>query len=193
MNLSATGLLAKATALLENCGYTAPQIKTGDWNTATSRLFEDKYGVVGLVVFPTCRDLLDSWIGRQESLVLLMSRYLLASEGKAWDGYLVLLTPASAPSERSTIESIRYDTSRVRKLVATGDELSTDADVERVLRPLMPMTPQTGVTDASSILELVPRLLTTFSIPETVSEELVSAFRTRSPLMDAIHKARTGS
>lgn len=193
MNLSATGLLAKATDLLENCGYTAPQIKTGDWNTATSRLFEDKYGVVGLVVFPTCRELLDSWIGRQESLVLLMSQYLLASEGKAWDGYLVLLTPASAPSERSTIEAIRYDTSRVRKLVATGDELSTDADVERILRPLMPMAPQTGMTDGSSILELVPRLLTTFSIPETVSEEFVAAFRARSPLMDAIHKARTDS
>jgi hypothetical protein len=193
VNLSATGLLAKATDLLESCGYAAPQIETSDWDTATSRLFEDKYGVVGLVVFPTCRELLDSWIDRQQSLVLLMSRFLLTSEGKAWDGYLVLLTPASAPSERSTIEAIRYDTSRVRKLVATGDELSTDADVERVLRPLMPMTPQTGVSDSGSVLELVPRLLTTFSIPDTVSEELVSAFRTRSPLMDAIHKARTGS
>lgn len=185
-----TGLLAKATSLLTDAGYVAVTAKHADWSTQTSRVFEDKYNIVGLVVFPTCHELLASWLKLQESLVHFISRHVMATEGKAWDGYLVLLTPATVPSERIAVESIRYDTARLRKLVATGEELSSDSDVERVLRPLLPMPPSTGVTTSDSILSLLPSLLSEHQIPTQVTEELVAAFTARTSLMEGVHRAR---
>ena len=185
-----TGLLAKASSLLTDAGYVAVTAKHADWATQTNRVYEDKYNIVGLVVFSTCNELLSNWVKLQESLVNLISRHVMATEGKAWDGYLVLLTPASAPSERTAIDAIRYDTSRLRKLVATGEELMADADVERVLRPLLPMPPMAGLAAMNSILTLLPALLAEQGIPTKVSEQLITSFTERAPLMEGVHLAR---
>jgi hypothetical protein len=184
-----TGLLAKASSLLTDAGYVIATAKAPEWSTQTSRVFEDRYNVVGLVVFPTCNELLSSWLKLQESLVQLISRHVMATEGKAWDGYLVLLTPATAPSERLKVDSIRHDTARLRKLVATGEELESDSEVERVLRPLLPMYPVNGVVEADSILSLLPSLLAEHGISTNVTDELVTSFRARTPLMEGIHRA----
>lgn len=185
-----TGLFAKASSLLTDAGYVAVTAKHADWATQNTRVYEDKYNIVGLAVFSTCTELLMAWVKHQESLVNLISRHVMATEGKAWDGYLVLLTPASAPSERAAIDAIRYDTSRLRKLVATGDELSSDADVERVLRPLLPMPVMTGLAAMNSILTLLPALLTEQGIPTQVGQQVVTSFTERTPLMEGVHLAR---
>lgn len=185
-----TGLLSAAVGVLTDSGYRLVTGKSSDWETASSRLFEDAYSVVGVAVFATCRELLRRWPELQESLVDVISRHVMATEGKAWDGYLALLTPAVAPSERAAIEAIRYDTARLRKLVATGDDLTVETDVERILRPLLPMTAGDGEVGDDAALLLLPTLLADHGIDESVSRSLIEAFTRHTPLMEALHETR---
>ena len=104
----------------------------GNWPTKNVRLFEDAYSIVALLVFDTWTELSGTWIEAQTALIELMSKHVLSWEAKAWDGYLVLLTLALvAPNETLEPTQIRYDTHRVRKILATGDELKRLPDVER--------------------------------------------------------------
>lgn len=185
-----TDLIATASAILKGGGYR--QITTGfpEWDTPTSRLFEDEYNVVGVVVFATCGDLIREWADRQGALVDLISGYVGKSESKSWDGYLVLLTPALAPSEEGEIERVRYNTTRLRKLVATGDDLQHPTDVERVLRSLLPLGPERVEVNRSSALDLLPRLLSAEGIDPEVTRILVDAFREQMPLMEQLHERR---
>ena len=77
-------------------------------------------------------------------------------EGKSWDGYLVLLTPSVASSESAGLEAVRYNTTRLRKLVATGDDLQSPTDVERVLRRLLPLSQESANLSQESALEPPP-------------------------------------
>lgn len=187
---TATGLLAKATAELKGGGYSLVSRKGDDWSANNARLFEDEYNIVGVVVFETCAELLASWPDQQEALVRLISHEVAVGEAKAGDGYLVLLTPGRAPSERERLKDVRYDMSRVRKLVATGEELDQDSDVERVLRPLMPLARTAKVPTNGSSLSVLPDLLSEHKIPKAVTQALIDAFQNEKPLMDAIDEAR---
>jgi hypothetical protein len=188
---TATGLLAKATAVLGDGGYRLIT-EVSDWASSTSRLFEDAYNIVGVVVFPTCGELLDSWPEQQESLVRLISQHVAANEGKAWDGYLVLLTPGSGPSERERLKAVQYDTTRLRKLVASGDDLASEGDVERVLRSLLPLAAPTVSLQHNSTLLLLPQLLAVEGIPEPITQAVVQAFSEQAPVMERLHEARRG-
>ncbi len=185
-----TGLIARATEILMQGGYRQITDAGGCWNTSTGRLFEDPYNVVGVVVLNTCSEILSSWPDLQESLVDVISRHVTAAEGKAWDGYLVLLTPGMAPSERAAIEGLRYDTSRLRKLVATGEDLSADAEVERVLRPLLPMKMGAVQLKQDSTLSMLPSLLKALNIPQPLTEALIKAYSDQASLMECLHEAR---
>src|ERR1039458_7653169 len=119
-------LLAAAAEVLQNHGYQPARPENlKDWTGSNARIFEDAYGIVAVVVHETWQDLLSHWIDAQAALVDLISARVGRSEPKSWEGYLVLLTPSvmEAGSE-SAAQAIRYDTSRVRKLVASGDEIS---------------------------------------------------------------------
>lgn len=187
---TATGLLAKATAELKSGGYRVVSEGGGAWGSGSSRLFEDAYNIVGIVVFETCGDLLDSWPDQQEALVKIISRDINESEAKAADGYLVLLTRGKAPSERERVKEVRYDMSRLRKLVATGEELDKDSDVERVLRPLMPLRPEEATPSSDSSLWVLPELLAEQRFPKPHTQALIDAFLNERPLMEALHEAR---
>ena len=114
--------------------------KLGGQATANARLYEDPYSVVSLIVYEAWSELASSWTDAQAELVELMSAYMTSADPKSWEGYLVLLTPGSASGDEvQSLSSIRYDISRVRKLVATGDELKQISDVERTLLPLLPL------------------------------------------------------
>jgi hypothetical protein len=183
-----TDLMASASAILKDAGYR--QVTNGfpEWNTPSSRLFEDEYNIVGLVVFATYEDLMRGWADRQGVLVDLISEYVGKSESKSWDGYLVLLTPAIAPSEQKNIEALRYNTTRLRKLVATGDDLKHPADVERVLKSLLPLSRERIEVSRSSALDLLPRLLATEGIDQQVTRRLIDAFKEQKPLMEQLHE-----
>jgi hypothetical protein len=159
-----------------------------DWDTPTSRLFEDEYGVVGIVVFDTCAELLRTWPDMQASLVEVISRHVGKEEAKSWDGYLVLLSPGIAPSETAAVDEVRYNTTRLRKLVATAGDLKDPTDVERVLRPLFPLPQERANIGQESALDLLPRLLAEQKISEGVTRALVEAFREQSPLLERLHQ-----
>lgn len=190
LGYTTTDLIAAASQVLVEGGYRQINGHFPEWNTPTSRLFEDEYSIVGVALFETCKELLQSWPDIQAVLVDVISRHVGVQESKSWDGYLVLLTPGLAPSEIDALETVRYDTTRLRKLVATGDDLKLPTDVERILRPLLPLRPETATVGQESALDLLPRLLTNQQIPEAVTRVIVNSFREQSALLEQLHRHR---
>jgi hypothetical protein len=190
VELSPTDLIAAASEVLADGGYYRIPSRFPEWDTPTSRLFEDEYNIVGIVVFDTCGELLRAWPDLQGSLVEVISRHVGLGESKSWDGYLVLMTSGQAPSESTEVEAVRYNTARLRKLVATGDELRSLVDVERVLRPLLPFGQERANLSQESAFDLLPRLLAAQGIPQKTTKVLVDAFREQSPLLERLHKQR---
>jgi hypothetical protein len=190
LGYTTTDLIAAASQVLLEGGYRQINGQFPEWGTPTSRLFEDEYSVVGIAIFETCKELLQTWPDAQAVLVDVISRHVGSQESKSWDGYLVLLTPGLAPSESAALEAVRYDTTRLRKLVATGDDLKLPTDVERVLRPLLPLRPERASLVQQSALDLLPRLLAVQQIPEEVTRVVVDAFRQQSPLLEQLHQQR---
>jgi hypothetical protein len=158
-SFTCTDLIATASQALLDGGYRRIPEKFAEWDTPTSRLFEDEYSVVGIVAFDTCSELLKSWPDLQGKLVDVISGHIGRQEAKSWDGYLVLLSPGLAPSNIQEIDIIRSNTTRLRKIVATGDDLRTATDVERTLRPLLPFGYEHSNVTQGSVLELLPNLL----------------------------------
>lgn len=189
---TSTDLIAAASQALTNGGYQLVARRFENWDTPTSRLFEDEYNVVGVVIFDTCGELLRAWPDLQGSLVDVISSQVGREEGKSWDGYLVLLTPGVAPSEDTAVETLRYNITRLRKLVATGDDLQSPTDVERVLRPLLPLAQERASVSQGSALDLLPKLLADQGIPKETTQLIVDAFRDHSPLLERLHQHRGG-
>jgi len=188
--LTPTGLIAVASSVLEAGGYQIIREGFPEWNTTSTRLFEDKYNVVGIAVFTTISDLLSSWADLQGALVDAISRHVGQVEGKSWDGYLVLLTTSISPSSDVEIEDLRYNTTRLRKLVATGEDISSAQDVERLLRSLLPLRSEHGSIGVGSILDLLPGLLAEQEINKKTTEILVKSFIEHGPLMEELHRHR---
>ena len=184
---TATDMIASASQVLTAGGYQQIVGRFPQWETPTSRLFEDPYNVVGIVVFDTCSELIRAWAELQDSLVTVISKYVGQGEGKSWDGYLVLLTPGFAPLESADIESVRYNTTRLRKLVATGDDLPDLLAVDRVLRSLLPIGKEQTQLKQESSLDLLPELLSKQGIPKEITRIIVDAFRDQSPLLEKLH------
>lgn len=180
-------LLAAASDLLERHGY--HRITDADSGTDGygGRYYEDEYGVVSVVVYETWSNLLDSWPEDQSRLVRLMSEHMQKTDFKAWDGYLVVLSPGSPPLEqRSAVEEIRYDVTRVRKLIAVGSELRNLNDVERTLLPLLPIEGLESDADELSALDMLPDLLSSRGIDPTVTAAIVDAFREQQSLLERL-------
>lgn len=186
--MTPTDLIAAATDVLEAGGYHAIREGFPEWNTTSTRLFEDKYNVVGFAVFTTIAELVRSWADLQGGLTDVISRHVGLTENKAWDGYLVLLTTAIAPSTDVGIEDIRADTRRLRKLVATGEDLVAPGDVERLLRSLLPLRDPRVSFGQDAALDLLPGLLAELGINESTTRVLVKSFIEQEPLMDALHR-----
>jgi hypothetical protein len=150
-------------------------------------VFEDPYSIVAIVVYDAWQDLLSTWQDTQGAFVELISRHLSSSEAKAWEGYLVLLTPAAPPPERrQAVAEIRRDTSRVRKLLATGEDIRAVADLEHTLLPLLPLQAAVQGEQQPSVLDLLPPLLELKGVPVADSHVLIRAFRDQQPLLEKL-------
>jgi len=79
---------------------------------------------------------------------------------------------------------------RVRKLVATGDDLVELGDVRRALLPLLPLDTTLGSSGSESAIDLIPELLAAKGTPERIGRALVDAFRQQDPLVEALDAAR---
>ncbi len=191
--LTVTQLLAAASNVLTTNGYAEAATTQGPVGpTRLSRVFEDAYGIVAVHGFDTWRQLAEQWHLAQGQLVDLISTHLRAPEPKAWEGYLVLLTPGSLPAGDSVmLNDIRNDTTRVRKLVVTGDELSTLDDVRGALLPLLPLSIEGPQASPVGLLELLPDLLEESGVSGAVTEVVVSAFVANESMLEQLHEFRT--
>lgn len=189
--LSPPTLLAEAGRVLEEADYRVERETGRVLSLPPDRalIAEDKYGVVVVVVYDTWRDLSHHWRDAQSAVVEALSARFLKLDPKAWEGYLLLLTSAFAVDGDSTVHDIRYDTSRIRKIVATGDDLQSLADVERALLPVLPLDPHIPSADeARSPLDELPRQLEEAGIQRELAEAALAAFRDRRPIVQALHE-----
>ena len=83
-------------------------------------------------------------------------------------------------------QAIRYDTSRVRKLVATGDELSQLSDIERALLPVLPIQSEIAPEAETSALDVLPEILAQKGVSAEAAKSLIRAFSKQESLMDCL-------
>lgn len=189
MQFTSTTLLAAAAELLTGSGFRSVASEASSaWGSSNARLFEDPYCLVAVVVFDTWTELLERWPDAQAVIVDIVSGRLGKSEPKSWDVYLVLLTPAFADTAAAReVNAIRYDTTRVRKLISTGEELRTLEDVRRTMLPLLPVNP-VSLDAARDILELLVDALVSRGIDRDDVTRIVSAFAKNEPLIPVLNR-----
>lgn len=190
MGLTPATILAEAARILVAARYHVDRDVTKlQLPSERALLAEDKYGVVAVVVFDTWADLAASWAPAQAAIVDALSSAYTRLDRKAWDGYLVMLTPALPDGTDITPQQIRYDTSRTRKLVATGDDLRSVSDVIRVLAPLLPLELDTAeLGESQPLLDELPGRLAEAGIPPDIAEVAVRAFREQRPIVEQLHQ-----
>ena len=183
-----TTLVAEASDILESAGFRAVDpANTGSWRATEARVYEDPYSIVCIAVYETWASLSSLWRDDQAGLVELISNHFARSEAKAWDGYLVLLTPSVvSQGARQEAVDIRKNTTHVRKLLAVGDELKRTDVVRRTLLPLLPLESQ-DVQRATNVLHTLPTLLASHGVEETVTQIAVKAFVEQRPIIETIH------
>ena len=183
-----TALVAQAADTLEGAGFrTVDPSATGDWRATATRVYEDPYSIVCIAVYETWADLSSLWLEDQATAVGLISENFVRTEPKAWDGYLVLLTPSTVPeAERSTAISIQRDTLYLRKLIADGDELQALGAVRRTLLPLLPIEEYEALKPRSVLDALLP-LLARHGVDEESATVAIEAFRSQRSIMEDLH------
>ena len=185
--LSPTVIIAAAREMLANNGFRiGSESGLTPLQPGRSLLAEDDYSVIALVAYDTWSELQAEWGNAQAELDTLLAKRLARSAPKAWDGYLVLFCGAPT-SDKGGVSAIERDTTRVRKIVATGEALRTTTDIIRVLDPFLPLTrPGTGA-EIPDVLATLPELLKT-EVPIAATEAVVNAFRTMEPPLERLHE-----
>lgn len=188
--LTSSQLLAAASEYLTAGGYSVAEVSAV--RPGSSRVFEDPFGIVSVNVYDTWSEMQTSWNEAQGLLVELMSTHLTRPEPKAWEGYLVLLCPTPVPvQDRNQVANLRYDTNRVRKLVATGDDLETLEDVRSALLPLLPLEVKPPSASGSGLLDRLPELLHDHGIEPSITRVVVDAFVANDSIVERLHAFRT--
>lgn len=189
--LTPSQLMAAATEFLLDGGYRPVAELAADAGDA--RIFEDPYGIVAVNIFETWGDLKRRWPEAQAALVELISAHLSRPEPKVWEGYLVLMCPTPIAAEDSDVlTTMRYDTNRVRKLVATGDEVETVGDVRSALLPLLPLDIEPPAGMRGGLLDRLPDLLSDHGIEQAVTRVVVEAFQSNASVLERLHEFRSG-
>lgn len=190
-SLSASSMIALASETLSMNGYRVVRDMTDMRKLGDQALLaEDAYSVISVVAFETWRQLEKDWAEAQADLVDLLARRLSRSAPKAWDGYLVLLC-AGEPSDRLEADRIERDTSRVRKIVATGGRLRTSTDVARVLDLLLPLELPSDLSAVEDVLDALPELMKK-TVDRSKLRIVVNAFRDGEPPLERLHESGGG-
>jgi hypothetical protein len=184
--LPTSSMVALASETLSANGYRVVRdmtdiVRVGD----QALLAEDAYNVVSVIAFETWQQLESEWLEAQADLVELLARRLTRSAPKAWDGYLVLLC-AGEPVDRREALKIERDTTRVRKIVATGAMLRASSDIARVLDLLLPLDLPANLDALTDVLDALPALMEKTVHPVTM-KLVVDAFRAAEPPLERLH------
>ena len=191
-SFTVTALMATANNILRDADFKVAEVGVASpWRAASARVYEDSYSVVCVAVYETWADLDALWMEDQATLVDLISNRLTRAEAKAWDGYLVLLTPSVVPTT-DLLKAVRIqrDTLYVRKLLADGSELGLKNVVGQVLLPLLPLQ-EYDVLESSDVFETLLSLLTNRGIEQGAAQAATTAFQQQRPIVAAIHEFMT--
>lgn len=183
-DLTYTEVLGAVTETLLGVGFEAgPELglQVGEH----LRCYEDAVSIVGVVLYPSWSALRDGWIEAQSVLVDLLSERLDRGDPKSWEGYLVLLT-LDPPANSAEVDEIRRDTTRLRKVVATGEDMFQVSHVEEALLPVVPLLDGVLRSDAGSVLDRLPDLLEPKRVDRDLTRRVVDAFEQDRPLMEAV-------
>ena len=82
---------------------------------------------------------------------------------------------------------IRYDTTRVRKLVATGEDLKVLGDVKRAILPLLPLS-TIGLEPFQDILAVLKEALAQRGIDQVDAQRVISAFSKNESVLLALYR-----
>ena len=186
--LTVTNLMAAASEALSGAGFREVTLATTDeWEATVVRVYEDEHSIVCMAIYETWRDLVTQWSFDQANFSDLISRYIEGTHPKAWEGYLVLLTPSVVPAnERESAILIQRNTRHVRKLFADGSDLKEIDDVSRVLLPLMPLEEQETLL-SENVLDALPQLLSKHGIDTEVAQTAIAAFRAQRPIIPDVN------
>ena len=186
--LTVTSLMATVAEILEVAGFkTIDPSVAGTWRATEARVYEDAYSIVCIAIYETWSDLSSLWVDDQSSLVALISEHFSRTEPKAWDGYLVLLTPSSVPTgARQNAIDIQRNTLYVRKLFASGDELHSTGAVRRILLPLLPLEGHQAL-QSRNVLDTLPPLLAGHGVDVDASKVAIAAFRDQRSIIAELH------
>ena len=193
--LSGSQLMAASARRLQLSSFDQVADTEDEFGTQI-RIFENPLSIVGVAIFETWSQLEARWPAVQGRLVEIMSLNFARTDPKAWEGYLVLMTPDDSPLNQLSIDRIRRDTSRLRKFVATGSDLENLAAVDAVLLPVLPIgfpsirREAEGIVlrEAEGILDRLPSLLARHGIDEQLSTDVIEAFTANRSLVEAIWK-----
>jgi hypothetical protein len=189
--ITSTDMLSAAREILLRNGFREATLHyLKDVDRSNQALYEDPYSLVAIVVFATWSDLLRDWPEAQASFVELISENISRDESKTWDCYLLLWTTDLFPRDKSEErQAIRYNTGRVRKLIASGAEIRDLGDVSTALLPLLPITESTSASMEESVLDRIPTLLESEAISQLTIRNVIDAFHKRESLVEALHKS----
>lgn len=187
--LTTTAMLAAGAEALVGADYReVDESRAGEWANRGARVFENLYSVAALVAYETWEGLAHGWLDGQASLTNLISAHFQREDAKAWEGYLVLMTPGTVPQDEAVEAArIRRDTTHARKLLITGDELGSIDDVELGLLPLLPLPAREVEAEGENALDLLPALLARHAISEDAARIAIAAFKDQESAAERLH------
>lgn len=148
-------LLELAEATLVESGYSVQRTTV---EGTEMLLAEDKDSVVILASLLSSEAILEV---EPPMTDLLASRFeRIAGTPKRWDGYVTIITSAKARADLGEpLYSLAYNLARVRRIIRVSVG-ATQADVERALAPLLPLsTARDGLPRANALQSLEQRLV----------------------------------
>ena len=187
--LSVSQLMAASAKRLQASNFHFVTDAEDEFGTSV-RVFEGPLSIVGVAVFETWPQLETGWPAAQGRLVEIMSLNLVRAEPKAWEGYLVLLTSDDLLVDQLSLDRIRRDTSRLRKIVATGSDLGSLAAVDEVLLPILPIEFHSIHLETEGIINRLPMLLANHGIDEQLAVEVIEAYADHRSMVEAVWQWR---
>lgn len=161
--------LPDVARLLSAAGY---DVATHDLASASAVLAETPYALVACVEFTDWENLDEHVFDVQGALTQFASD---SPSARNWDLYVValLLTPAAEAANRALAEEIEGDTRYARKFVRVA--VSQD-DLDRALRPLLPLRPPADLAIRDPLEELREEL-ETLNVADDLADVAVDSFR----------------
>jgi hypothetical protein len=163
--------LASLGSVLETAGYRVARTQLGE---RAAVLAESPYALVALIEVPSCANLFEDVGEAQAALTRIGAQ---APSARSWDLYLLVhvLAVTNDPAEDLLIEEVEMDTRYARKFVrvAIGAD---DPDVDRALRPLLPLR-QMSQFDLTDPLDALRAELYALDAPKDLVDTAIRSFQ----------------